>query len=248
MIPTVEDISIAQLGITLRDMNRVPKQVGIQAERILVQVLQHQVLQRQRPDTKLCMGEQFEHENELYAEAATQQQGLTFTDHREQAGDAIVIDDSDCDPRLQIKKFLVMADPRLVIGTFTLSNIIVERDEEIGITASAMAMPGCNPAPGQNMRQTWTGIMRHIIEEDLAIAGRIVDFVEWRFPTRTSHRWMLTLEEAARIDPTDSAAAIPSRGLEVADLGDHDLTKDLDGTPVRVRRLGAPRAPSAIRG
>lgn len=241
-LPIVDNMRIPSLGITLVDMERVPKQQGIEAEQILVQVLQHQVLQRQRPAAELCRTEQFEHENELYAEASAGEQGLTFTVHRQRAGDAIVRDDSDCDPRLPIKKFLVVTDAQNIIGTFTLYNIQIKRDEELGITASAMAMPGCIPAPARTMRETWTGIMRWILENDFVIGTRTVDFIEWRFPTRSTHQWKLTPDEEARIAPEDSAAEIPSRGLEVADLADHDLVKE-DGVPVRVRR----RMPRGIR-
>lgn len=239
-LPIVDDMEIPALGLTLVDQEALPKEVGLRGRKILVDVLQTQVLRQQRVGTFLCAMEQSEFQDKLYREAQERNPRLTLIEFLA-TGVSVVEDDSDCNPRLGVKNFVVYASNQEILGLFTLYNIEIERDVEEGITASAMAMPGCRPALGFTMRETWGGIMRAILENDFVMGGRKVDFDEWRFPTRRGHQWKLSGRELDIVGESETAAAVPERGLFVGDLDGHDLTKDPDGVPLKVRRREEPR-------
>lgn len=241
-LPIVENIEIPALGLTLVDIRALPDEVGIEGRKILVDVLQRQVLDRQRAGVGLCSMEQSEHQDALYRQATEREPDLTLTAFLAR-GDSVVRDDSDCDPRLDLINFAVfVTQPRELFGLFTLYNVVIETDDPSGITATAMAMPGCRPAPDRTQRETWAGIMRWILENDFQIGGRKVDFIEWRFPTRPGHQWKLSGDELDAVGLGNTSAAVPQRGLVVADLDGHDLTEDPDGVPLKVRRR-PPRGP-----
>lgn len=240
-LPIVDDVEIRELGILLVDLRNLSKEVGIEGRGILVDVLQRQVLDRQRTGTRLCGMEQSEYQDGLYREAQRGDPGLTLTAFLAR-GDSVVRDDADCDPRLDVIDFAVfVVEPSDLLGLFTLYNVMIEEDDAAGIVASAMAMPGCRPAPGWTQRETWSGIMRWILENDFTFDGRRVDFDEWRFPTRKDQQWKLTGSQLDVVGLGSTSAAIPERGIVVADLDGHDLTKDPDGVPLKVRRRRSPR-------
>ena len=168
-----------------------------------------------------------EHENRLYARALTINPRLTYEAFVAQAGDAIVADDSMCDPRLSLKTLVAMDANRLVHGIFTLYNIEIEQLTPTQTVASAMPMPGVRAPRGSTLRATWSSIMRTILAEDLHFGPlRVLDIIEWRFPQRIGHQW----KEAQPVSGM-------SGDLVVQDVSiGNDLTKTPDDVPEKIRR------------
>ncbi len=235
-LPIVETITIPGLDYRLIDTRRITPEAHQRAKAIMVEVLEG-FLQRERPDVELCRMQQSEHENAAYARALERDPNLAFSHWEENLAtdDDLVRDDADCDPRLTQINFVVR-DAQGTRGLFNLYNVRVERDDARGIVASAMAMPGCFPAEGSTLRATWSAIMRWILENDFRVGGRTVDFIEWRFPQRRNQRWTMSEAEAVQVGVDNTPAAVPSRGIKVADLDGHDFVEDENGVPIRTRR------------
>ncbi len=230
-LPIIEDLAIGPLGVTLVDQRNNDAE-GLIGRKILVDVLERSLLGSVRPGTTLCKSGTADGDRVLNLWQTTNPR-ISFQEFIDTADDSIVRDDSDCDPRLPEVTFIVF-EGRTNLGLFTLYNIVVERDNRTGITASAMAMPGCRAARGSTVRETWSGIMRWILSRDFVSGGRKVDFIEWRFPTRGTHRWVLSTEEARKQGDGDTDA-IGDR--IVKDLEeDVDVTRGADNTPERARR------------
>ncbi len=190
----MDDISVPALGVTLKDFRTLDVAVRQESMRIAVEILARDALSEVRPETILCGPEEVRRENQLYGELANERivaglPGLTWQEFEELAGDDIVEDESSCDRRLPTLQLAVIADDGTNIGEWAMYNVKLERDDVAGITASAMAFPGCNVAPRKSLRETWSGIMSFILANDLHSGIRVIDFIEWRLPTRKAHEW-----------------------------------------------------------
>lgn len=246
LLGIIDPIVIDSLGITLTDQKTLSKENQATARKIMVDVLQRQTLDVQRGGTFLCGHTRERYVDDLYKteQARRLREGEKLTNNRDfelSLGDAIVRDDSDCDPRLSVKTFVVSSGQE-ILGLWTLYNIVIEIDDKTGITATAMAMPGCEAVRGFSLRETWTGIMRWILENDFTASGRKVDFIGWAFPSRRDHQWLVSEDQASSLggDANVGAAAIGNRKA-VADLDDHAVFVNVDGVPVSVRRREPPR-------
>jgi hypothetical protein len=242
-LPLVKAFEIPALGVTLTDVLEVSPLESARASGIMVDVLQRQVLNQQRPGTEVCGVTSDLRLRRLYTDARAADPSLTVNDWLVALGEDVVLDDSDTDPRLEDKTFTVAeTSSSELLGVFTLYNI--RRLAGSGprlLKLQAMPMPGCRPAPGLTLRATWSGLLRYILEEPLEFArraGRQLDVQCWAFPTRAGHRWLFS-ERAQRAAGGDSAnaAAVGTR-LAVADLGDHVIESSARGVPLRVTRRG----------
>lgn len=234
-LPLLENKRLNQLGIVLVDAETVtPNRYG-RANEICQLVLENRLLGRLRPNVGLCGPDSLEFCGENFKRYAEQNANATWDDFLENRPNRIVQDDSDADPRLETKQILIRetGPERTVLGLFVLYNMIVERDGPNRLRVSAMALPGCRKAEGFTLRETWSRIMRRILEDQWPMEdGRTLDMTEWRFPTRPGHRWKLTPEEQT-LEGDEEGDGVCDR--IVSDLSDHDRT-DEDGYPKKIRR------------
>lgn len=246
--PLIETIRVPTLSLFLIDERNSTRDVQFASADIMQAVLFEAVLGAVRPGTVACHFEHSEHVEEqrrddIAADTSIPPQvaALDSDEYEASIGDRIVIDESDCDPRLPVLTFNVIVDDvaSTNIGLWTLYNIRLEQSTPGRITANAMALPGVIEAPGHTFRETISGIMRFILAINLRVQdpapgpGRIIDFVEWRYPQRVSHEWV---------------NAIPVNGMTIDQVvndvaaGNIDQRRP-DGVPEFVRRTGAPPRP-----
>ncbi len=203
--PLIETIRVPPLNLFLIDERNSTRDVQIVSADIMQATLVDLVLDAVRPATQLCGMQNSEHIERLRKEEVAadnsvppQIAALNGDEFEVFLGDRVVIDESDCDPRLPVLTFNVIVDDpaETNIGLWTLYNIRVEQSNPGRITANAMTLPGVIEAPGHTFRATLSGIMRFILSQNLRVEsaapgpGQIIDFVEWRYPQRVSHEWV----------------------------------------------------------
>jgi hypothetical protein len=211
-LPPFDEVHIPQLGVVLVDDAHAGLPMQDRARRIQRRVSK-EMFERVRPSQTLC---------------PIPEPGVP------------VENDSDEDLELGTKTFVVRnstAGGNYVLGSFILYNVEIVKAGPVA-EISAMALPACRPAEGKTVRQTWSGIMRWMLENDFTHGPFTTDLVEWRFPTKEGHRWVLSPQEILAGAIPLTAAATPTRA--VADLEDHEETRRLD-YPVKIRRRRAER-------
>lgn len=235
----VNDLTVGSLqGIKLVDRRNLLLGDQRDGSKILADVLRDMLLKNIRPRTELCEQQQPDHESALFAKAEQENPGITYARFLEQAGDAIVRDDSDCDPRLPFLTLGVTTPSGQLLGLFVIYNMEILSDVSDITTLTAMPMPGCRAAPGFSLQETWSEIMDWILFRDfIAPGGKKVDLVGWRFPTRDTHRWKLTDEEKTR-EGNDATDAVADRIIQRLEAGNVDVIKDSRGAPISIRRRG----------
>lgn len=246
-LPILENKRIGPLGIVLVDAENAKPRAYADADRILRRILANRLLGAIRPKVRLCGPESLDFPIGNFTGFANRNPGATWEDFlTEGRPDRIVEDDSAPDPRLDSKQILVreVGGDGEVLGLFVLYNVVIEQDRTRQLVISSMVMPGCRAAHGFTLRETWSRIMRRILEDDWPMEdGRVLDTIEWRFPTRPGHRWKLKPEELVH-DGEDEGCGVCDR--IVTDLSDHDRT-DEEGVPKKIRRRAVVEA-TAPRG
>jgi len=114
---------------------------------------------------------------------------LTWDEFEQRGG--TVEHDGDPDPRLPLVRLAVRRSGRWV-GIVSILNIRRESDPGVNpIQVSAYGVVGVLPARGENRFRLWGRIYRRLLLTDLSLAnGRVLDLVEWRFPTESRrHRF-----------------------------------------------------------
>lgn len=234
-LPNVQNVNLPSLGVRLVDSGRLTDNESRISHDFQRLVLQQRVLGQIRPDTELCGAGSgaVEYRDGLYREALAVDPSTTWDEFID-AADGAKRDDSDCDPRCKVKTFavLTLGGATEVLGSFTLYDAKILSVEGRTTNLSAMAMPGCEAAPGLSLRETWSGIMLWMLENEMRFQGADrLQVVEWRFPTRASHQWKLAPGETAH---EGDDVGVCDR--VVADLAaSHDLLTQ-DGVPVSVQR------------
>lgn len=100
-------------------------------------------------------------------------------------------DDSQCDPRLGTIS-LVVFQRRGPVGLINLYNIKTESNTSRKQTISAMMMPSLDTSRGKQQPEDVRVLLKGLLEKDLTFeSGKILDIIEWRFPTRRSHTWTI---------------------------------------------------------
>ncbi len=244
--PLIQTIRIPTLSSRLVDERNASRDDQIVARDIMREVLEELVLGTVRPATQLCGMQNSEHVERLRADAVAadssippQVAALDGDAFEASLGDSIVIDESDCDPRLPVLTFLLIEDGDIIRGLFTLYNIVVEQQNPGRQTASAMAMPGIVAPTGATLNHAWSEVMRFILAMNLRVQdaapdpGQIIDFVEFRFPQRPSHEW----KEAQLVQGLSGDLVVAAVAVG------NNLSRRPDGVPEFVRRNGAPPRP-----
>lgn len=130
-------------------------------------------------------------------------------------------DDTDVDPRLGAISFTVSIGGTF-IGLFHLYNVRLEGEmDELGVQKITAAISPSITTPRGYLDPDDVGeIMDALLLEDIPVAEaqRVIDLVQWDFPTREDRKWT-----------TSFAASVFTH------LGEHERT-DKDEAPSKVRR------------
>lgn len=222
-VPDFARFRVPRAGVALMDADDVSGRARAKAHRIMENVLERQVIQAKFPDVNLCRNGLRDYHDERFATAQLRNPRLGLEEFLCSLGDEVVRDEADADPRLGHRSLIVFED-REVSGMFILYNVRLSGTDPL--EASAMAMPGCRPAGGLRLTQTWAAIMRWLLEENAPLAdGREFDLTEWRLPGRNGHRW-------------DQGA----EGVEIlGELSDHEMIVEDRPCAIRKRRARQPQ-------
>jgi len=228
-LPVVEDFSVPSLGLTLRDQRNVSRDTQIVASGIYQEVLEGLIAEYASRSLEFCGNGQSEHEDALFKEAQQDDPDLKYDDFILAAGDAIVRDRSELDPRLGILSFVALErlNGEEIFGIFTLYNIRVESETPSLITINCMPVPGIKQVRNRTLESMWTDIMRSMLQFDMSTEdGREIDVIEWRFPDRGTQNW--------GGDEVLGNGFSANKVVDRVAVG-HDLTK-VGNVPLKVRR------------
>lgn len=241
MIPIVEPFRLPAIGIRLRDVRTMGEDAWVTASGYYADIIEHGTL-TERPGAHLCEvpgspEHKWERDLQQYVKRHPRAPGRRIQRN-------VPRPDNDCTPhpRRSILNFAVLDDNGDWVGAWMVYNIIKERDDEVGLTCSGMALPGIGAYGGFTVRRVWRSILRTILEQDFRIMNspRVIDMVEWRFPQDDRHhRWVKRAgENHVAVRVLDDISA------------DHDLERhEVDGEQVpkklrrRPPRQAGPRAP-----
>lgn len=100
-------------------------------------------------------------------------------------------DDSQWDPRLG-HITLSMSQGGANIGIFNIYNIKTESDTASKRIINAMAGPSFNSDLGRIDPEDIQIVLQGLLEQDVPLEdNKVLDIIEWRFPTRENHRWVV---------------------------------------------------------
>ncbi len=237
-LPVVEDFDVPSLGVILRDGRRVSRDDQFTAQEIYKRTLEALIAEYGSRSLEFCDTGQPEHENDLWAEEMARNPAAVWQEWFDQAGDTVIRDRSEQNPRLSILQLVVLErlGAQEILGYFTLYNIKVETEDAAGFTINAMVVPGMNPLGPQTLETMWTQIMRRMMQFDMTTEdGRIIDLIEWQFPDRGTQNW-----GGQEVLGSGFSA---NRVVDLVAVG-QDLTK-IGDIPLKVRRkpTGPPGPP-----
>lgn len=149
--------------------------------------------------------------------------GITYEQFRENGGE--VVHSGCADPRKYQLNFGIRTQADGWIGGMHLGNWEIERDENNQIKATALFWLGAPPAEGFTIAQTWGGVMRWLIRNDITLAnGKVVDIVGFDFLGPPMYYWRksrlaklsemigaLTVDANEENDPADSDVLLKLR-------------------------------------
>lgn len=229
----VEPFDVPGVNITLFDMRTQSGEVHRASADILSDIISGQLISTVRPDAQLCGPAQMRYAEARFQEFLADDPNGNFGDFVVAIGDDIVPDDSECDPRLPTLTFAVFARDDENIGRWDLYNIRTESVRGDNMVISAMCMPGVGESGRRTLLETWSAIMRRILEFDMQFEnGGTLDLVAWKFPTRREHRW----NGSRKFRGLSGDELIPL----IAD--GHVLESSQDGVFREIRRRPAPSA------
>lgn len=135
-------------------------------------------------------------------------------------------DDSECDPRLDSKAFVIyQGRARDLLGAFFLYNMRTISDGRSTIEATAYPAPAFPFVDGADWSSTVATILRRLLQDIALVDGRTLQLTAIDFPTRIGHAW----------------AGEPWAERFVTDFAGEGFEKDVDegGTLKRFRRAAA---------
>ncbi len=170
----------------------MPRADQFTATDIFHQTLEALIAQYGSRSLEFCGDGQSVHENEQWSAAMDADPNREWQEWWDQAGDTIIRDRSEQNPRLAVLQLVVIEKMGVqeILGYFTLYNIKVEVEDAGGFQINAMVVPGMNTLGPRTLETMWTQIMRRMMQFDMVtVDGRIIDLIEWQFPDRVTQNW-----------------------------------------------------------